>query len=58
MISMQSLMSPNPYENEPGFEDAKSDFDKKNIEHYIQKVRGFLLPDEVESGHGPDINYV
>ena len=35
---MQSLMSPNPYENEPGFEDAKSDFDKQNIEAYIQKV--------------------
>ena len=40
---MQSLMSPNPYENEPGFEDAKSEFDKKNIENYIQKVCKFAL---------------
>lgn len=31
-------MSSNPYENEPGFEDAKSDFDKKNQAAYVAKV--------------------
>ena len=32
-------MSGNPYENEPGFEDANSDYDKKNQEAYIDKIR-------------------
>ncbi len=31
-------MSSNPYENEPGFEDAKSSEDKKNIADYVAKV--------------------
>ena len=31
-------MSSNPYENEPGFEDAKTDLDKKNITNYVAKV--------------------
>ena len=31
-------MSPNPYENEPGFENAKSREDEKNIIHYAAKV--------------------
>ncbi|KAF2705129.1 UBC-like protein [Pleomassaria siparia CBS 279.74] len=39
LISIQSLMSQNPYENEPGFEDAKSDYDKKNQEAYVAKIR-------------------
>lgn len=39
LISIQSLMSANPYENEPGFEDAKSDYDKKNQEAYVGKIR-------------------
>lgn len=39
MISIQSLMSSNPYENEPGFEDAKSDYDKKNQAAYVAKIR-------------------
>ena len=38
LISIQSLMSSNPYENEPGFEDAKSSDDKKNIANYVAKV--------------------
>lgn len=38
LISIQSLMSSNPYENEPGFEDAKTDLDKKNITNYVAKV--------------------
>jgi ubiquitin-conjugating enzyme E2 Z len=32
-------MSQNPYENEPGFEDAKTDYDKKNQEAYVAKIR-------------------
>jgi ubiquitin-conjugating enzyme E2 Z len=32
-------MSANPYENEPGFEDANSDYDKKNQEAYVDKIR-------------------
>jgi ubiquitin-conjugating enzyme E2 Z len=32
-------MSQNPYENEPGFEDAKSDYDKKNQQAYVAKIR-------------------
>lgn len=31
-------MSMNPYENEPGFEDAKEAHDKKNQKNYVQKV--------------------
>lgn len=31
-------MSANPYENEPGFENARSSDDKKNIAHYVAKV--------------------
>lgn len=31
-------MSQNPYENEPGFEDAKTDYDKKNQEAYVAKA--------------------
>jgi ubiquitin-conjugating enzyme E2 Z len=32
-------MSTNPYENEPGFEDANEASDKKNQKDYVQKVR-------------------
>ena len=32
-------MSSNPYENEPGFEDATTDYDKKNQAAYVAKVR-------------------
>ncbi|KAH8733048.1 ubiquitin-conjugating enzyme/RWD-like protein, partial [Phaeosphaeriaceae sp. PMI808] len=39
LISIQSLMSTNPYENEPGFEDANSDYDKKNQTAYVDKIR-------------------
>jgi ubiquitin-conjugating enzyme E2 Z len=31
-------MSSNPYENEPGFEDANEPADKKNQKDYVQKV--------------------
>lgn len=45
LISIQSLMSSNPYENEPGFEDAKEPHDKKNQKDYIAKVRDkYRLP--------------
>lgn len=38
LISIQSLMSANPYENEPGFENAKSSTDKKYMAQYVAKV--------------------
>jgi ubiquitin-conjugating enzyme E2 Z len=31
-------MSSNPYENEPGYEDAKSTEDKLNQKNYVMKV--------------------
>ena len=31
-------MSTNPYENEPGFEEANEPSDKKNQKEYVQKV--------------------
>ncbi|CAK7209745.1 hypothetical protein SBRCBS47491_000545 [Sporothrix bragantina] len=39
LLSIQSLMSGNPYENEPGFEDANGPNDKKNQKDYVQKIR-------------------
>ncbi|KAI0383845.1 UBC-like protein [Hypomontagnella monticulosa] len=39
LLSIQSLMSSNPYENEPGFEDANEAHDKKNQKEYIAKIR-------------------
>ncbi|KAL8902611.1 MAG: hypothetical protein Q9207_004538 [Kuettlingeria erythrocarpa] len=39
LISIQSLMSSNPYENEPGFENANSPEDKKNQAAYVAKIR-------------------
>ncbi|KXJ95779.1 ubiquitin-conjugating enzyme/RWD-like protein [Microdochium bolleyi] len=39
LLSIQSLMSSNPYENEPGFEDAKEKSDKDNQRDYVRKIR-------------------
>lgn len=39
LLSIQSLMSSNPYENEPGFEEANEAQDKKNQKEYVQKVQ-------------------
>ncbi|TVY80457.1 Ubiquitin-conjugating enzyme E2 Z [Lachnellula suecica] len=39
LISIQSLMSSNPYENEPGFETANEEGDKKNQKDYVAKIR-------------------
>ncbi|PYH48005.1 ubiquitin-conjugating enzyme E2 [Aspergillus saccharolyticus JOP 1030-1] len=39
LISIQSLMSSNPYENEPGYADATSEHDKRNSEQYTAKIR-------------------
>lgn len=39
LISIQSLMSQNPYENEPGFEDARNEHDRKNQAAYVAKIR-------------------
>ncbi|KAF5528253.1 Ubiquitin-conjugating enzyme E2 Z [Colletotrichum aenigma] len=38
LISIQSLMSSNPYENEPGFEEANEASDKKHQKDYVQKI--------------------
>ncbi|KAL4936668.1 hypothetical protein BDV06DRAFT_204530 [Aspergillus oleicola] len=38
LLSIQSLMSSNPYENEPGYENANSHSDKENMAHYKSKV--------------------
>jgi ubiquitin-conjugating enzyme E2 Z len=37
-------MSANPYENEPGFEDANEPSDKKNQKDYVQKVYYTVRP--------------
>lgn len=42
-------MSSNPYENEPGFENAKSSTDKKNMAHYVAKVIYSRAESPVES---------
>ncbi|KAA8894127.1 ubiquitin-conjugating enzyme/RWD-like protein [Sphaerosporella brunnea] len=39
LISIQSLMSSNPYENEPGFENATQEHDKQNMKAYVLKIR-------------------
>ncbi|KAF3110262.1 hypothetical protein TWF706_000981 [Orbilia oligospora] len=39
LISIQSLMSSNPYENEPGYENANSQHDKDNQKAYVLKIR-------------------
>ncbi|QSZ32870.1 hypothetical protein DSL72_002451 [Monilinia vaccinii-corymbosi] len=39
LISIQSLMSSNPYENEPGFESANEAGDKQNQKDYVAKIR-------------------
>ncbi|KKK25614.1 hypothetical protein ARAM_006980 [Aspergillus rambellii] len=39
LLSIQSLMSSNPYENEPGYEHAKSDSDRENMVAYTEKIR-------------------
>ena len=38
LLSIQSLMSSNPYENEPGYEHANSKDDKKQQADYVAKV--------------------
>ncbi|KAI0817478.1 ubiquitin-conjugating enzyme/RWD-like protein [Xylaria sp. FL0064] len=39
LISIQSLMSSNPYENEPGFENSNEAPDKKFQQDYVAKIR-------------------
>ena len=46
-------MSANPYENEPGFENARSTDDKKNMEAYNAKVEQLactltFIPDSLD----------
>lgn len=42
LISIQSLMSSNPFENEPGFETNSAGEHTANIAHYIAKVNHLL----------------
>ncbi|KAF7156701.1 hypothetical protein CNMCM5623_000374 [Aspergillus felis] len=39
LISIQSLMSNNPYENEPGYQGAHAPEDQENSQAYIEKIR-------------------
>ncbi|KFA64199.1 hypothetical protein S40285_00849 [Stachybotrys chlorohalonatus IBT 40285] len=39
LLSIQSLMSGNPYENEPGFEDMNEESDKQLQKAYADKIR-------------------
>ncbi|BCS30075.1 ubiquitin-conjugating enzyme E2 [Aspergillus puulaauensis] len=39
LISIQSLMSSNPYEYEPGYENANSSSDQEHMAHYKSKIR-------------------
>ncbi|KAH7326558.1 ubiquitin-conjugating enzyme/RWD-like protein [Stachybotrys elegans] len=39
LLSIQSLMSDNPYENEPGFDTARTEQDKEAQKHYNAKIR-------------------
>ncbi|RHZ73104.1 hypothetical protein CDV55_107739 [Aspergillus turcosus] len=39
LISIQSLMSNNPYENEPGYQGAHAPEDQENSKAYIEKIR-------------------
>jgi ubiquitin-conjugating enzyme E2 Z len=39
LISIQSLMSSNPYENEPGFEECRGDSERKDQQAYAAKIR-------------------
>ncbi|OKL58399.1 hypothetical protein UA08_06002 [Talaromyces atroroseus] len=39
LISIQSLMSTNPYENEPGYENRDSALDRKAMANYIDKIK-------------------
>lgn len=46
-------MSSNPYENEPGYERANSEADKKAMDNYIAKVKTVL---KYNGAHMNDIN--
>ncbi|KAI1437532.1 ubiquitin-conjugating enzyme [Xylaria sp. CBS 124048] len=39
LLSIQSLLSSNPYENEPGFEGANQEHDKTFQKQYVSKIR-------------------
>ncbi|PLB37093.1 ubiquitin-conjugating enzyme E2 [Aspergillus candidus] len=60
LISIQSLMSSNPYENEPGYDTAKSATDLENMDAYVAKIRHETLrlaviePLELSMGILPD----
>ena len=43
LLSIQSLMSSNPYENEPGFENKHEDSDKNDQLNYARKVQSSIV---------------
>lgn len=47
LLSIQSLMSVNPYENEPGYENCRHDRDRQMQAAYVKKVcvRSFTILD-------------
>lgn len=45
MLSIQSLLSSNPYTLEPGFEDNERANDTENMEIYKSKVKIAILPE-------------
>ncbi|RHZ60433.1 ubiquitin-conjugating enzyme E2 [Aspergillus thermomutatus] len=60
LISIQSLMSNNPYENEPGYQGAHTPEDQENSQAYIEKIRhetlrlAVIQPLESSLGIQPD----
>lgn len=44
LLSIQSLMSANPYANEPGYENSRHDNDGVLQKKYIEKVKLILAP--------------
>lgn len=43
LISIQSLMSSNPYENEPGYENRKEPEELRHQALYVEKVKNDLI---------------
>lgn len=48
LLSIQSLMSPNPFENEPGYEQSD---DKQAISDYTSKVKRYSTPPNLDCAH-------
>lgn len=51
LLSIQSLMSSNPYENEPGYEDANGPEDKIAQKNYVMKVQIDHYPKPIQNAY-------